>query len=135
MLRWNRRLSLVALVALLPAFAGCSRVAHVSGRVVEDGKPYTPTDEMVALLFANEDASMSLSVSVQKDGTFVVYGPSGEGLPPGKYKVGYYSDVEGGRKKRIKDLQPDKSPLELDLTRGGDHKIVVDIVNGTMSQE
>src|SRR5438445_10258638 len=117
----------MALVLLAPAFAGCSGVAHVSGRVLEDGKPYVPTDEMVALLFANEEGAMSLSVSVQKDGTFVVYGPSGEGLPRGKYKVGYYSDVEGGHKKRIRDLQPAKSPLELDLTGGGRFRITVDI--------
>src|SRR5262249_10144201 len=95
---------------------GCARLAHVSGRVVEDGKPYTPTQEMVALVFDRVDSPMRLSVSVQKDGSFVVYGPDNEGLPPGKYKVGYYSDVEGNKaKKRIKDLPADQSPLELDL--------------------
>src|SRR5262245_50895844 len=114
-MRRMSRLAYLFGLLLLPAFAGCARVSHVSGRVIEDGKPYTPTDEMVALSFTRADSSMSVSVSIQKDGSFVVYGPEGEGLPPGKYKVGYYSDIEGGKKKRIKDLPPDKSPLELDL--------------------
>jgi hypothetical protein len=114
---------------------GCARVAHVSGRVVEDGKPYTASDEMVALLFARVDSPMRLSVSVQKDGSFVVYGPNNEGVPPGKYKVGYYSDVEGNRgKKRIKDLSIDQSPLELDLSAGGSVSITVDLVQGTLTK-
>ena len=34
-----------------------------------------------------------------------MYGPDGEGLPPGKYTVGYYSDVEGDKKgKPIKGM-------------------------------
>jgi hypothetical protein len=124
---------LVALTLILP---GCSRLAHVSGRVVEDGKPYTPTEEMVALEFARVDSSMRLSVSVQKDGSFVVFGPNNEGLPPGKYKVGYYSDVEGNKaKKRIKALPAEKSPLELDLAAGSSWSITVDLVQGTLTKQ
>src|SRR5262249_20866658 len=119
---------------LLPTLAGCARVSHVSGRVVEDGKPYTPTDEYVGLSFTRAEPALSVSVSIQKDGSFVVYGPEGEGLPPGKYKVGYYSDIEGGKKKRIKDLTPDKSSLELDLAAGDRVNITVDLVKGTMTR-
>jgi hypothetical protein len=129
----NRLACLFGLL-LLPVVAGCGRVAHVSGRVVEDGKPYTPTDEMVALTFTRAEPALSLSVSVQKNGTFVVYGPETEGLPPGKYKVGYYSDVEGGRKKRIKNLTPEKSSLELDLSGGDRVNLTVDLVKGTMTR-
>jgi hypothetical protein len=119
---------------LLPAFAGCARVAHVAGRVVEGGKAYAPTDEMVALVFERAEPSMTVSVSVQKDGSFVVYGPNNEGLPPGKYKVGYYSDIEGGKRKRIKDLTPDKSSLELNLGAGDRVNLTVDLVKGTMTR-
>jgi hypothetical protein len=123
------------LLVVLPAVAGCARVAHVSGRAVEDGQPYQQTDEMVALTFTRlEPPSMTLSVSLQKDGSFVVYGPEREGLPPGKYKVGYYSDIEGGRKKRIKDLKPDQSTLELDLPAGTRVNITVDLVKGTLTR-
>ncbi|MFO0810732.1 MAG: hypothetical protein U0746_19050 [Gemmataceae bacterium] len=127
--------SLIVLVALLP-LAGCAKVGHVSGTVVEDGQPYQQTDEMVALTFTRIEApSISVSVSVQKNGSFVVYGPNNEGLPPGKYKVGYYSDIEGGRKKRIKDMKPDKTPLELDLAAGDRVKITVDLAKGTLTRE
>src|SRR5262245_66632553 len=103
---------------MLPALSGCGQVAHVSGVVVEDGQPYTPTEEMVALLCARDEPAMTISVTVQPDGSFTVYGPNNEGLPPGKYRVGYYSDVEGGRKKRIKNLPAESSSLELELGRG-----------------
>jgi hypothetical protein len=120
---------------LMLGATGCARVAHVSGRVIEDGKPYTQTNEMVALVFARVDPPMTLSVSVQKDGSFVVYGPNNEGLPPGKYKVGYYSDVEGNKaSKRVKNLPADKSPLELDLVAGNSVDITVDLVRGTLTK-
>lgn len=119
---------------LLPALAGCGGVSHVSGQVVVDGKPYTPTDEMIALVFAREDSTMSVSVSIQKDGSFVVYGPNNEGLPPGKYKVGYYSDTDGGKKKRIKAVTPDKSSMELDLAGGAKVNITIDLIKGTMTR-
>jgi hypothetical protein len=64
----------------------------------------------------------------------VVYGPNNEGLPPGKYKVGYYSDIEGGKRKRIKDLPPEKSSLELDLAGGDRVNLTVDLVKGTMTR-
>jgi hypothetical protein len=129
-------LVLLACLALLPGAGGCARVAYVSGRVLEDGKPYAPTDEMVALQFARVDSSMKLSVSVQKDGSFVVYGPSEKGVPPGKYKVGYYSEVEGDKsRKRIKDLPADKSPLELDLAAGKSVSLTIDLVRGTMTKD
>jgi hypothetical protein len=129
----NRRLILLGV--LLPLLGGCARVGHVKGHVVEDGKPYTPTDEMVALTFSRvEPTTLSVSASVQKDGTFIVYGPNNEGLPPGKYKVGYFSDIEGGRRKRIKDLTPEKSSLELDLSAGDRVDITVDLVKVTMTR-
>jgi hypothetical protein len=121
---------------LLLGITGCARVAHVSGRVIEDGKAFTPTQEMIALVFARVEPPMRVSVSVQKDGTFVVYGPNNEGLPPGKYKVGYYSEVEGNKAtKRIKDLPADKSSLELDLAAGNSVEITVDLVRGTMTKK
>ena len=129
------RLAFLVVLALLPALAGCARVAHVSGTVVEDGKPYAPTDEMVALVFYRVDSSMPVPVSLQPDGSFTVYGPNNEGLPPGKYKVGYYSDTEGGRKKRIKDLRAEKSALELDLAAGDRVRLTIDIVKGTMERK
>jgi hypothetical protein len=126
------RMTWLLLFGSLLALTGCARVAHVSGKVVEDGKPYTATDEMIALVFQRDDGSLNVSVSIQQDGSFVVYGPDNEGLPPGKYKLGYYSDIEGGRKKRIKDLSPETSALELDLAAGDRVNLTVDLVKGTI---
>jgi hypothetical protein len=79
---------------------------------------------------------MKVSVSVQKDGSFVVYGGEGKGIPPGKYKVGYYSEVEGNRaRKRIKDLPAESSPLELDLAAGNSVSLTIDLMQGTMTKK
>jgi hypothetical protein len=120
---------------LLPAFAGCAKLAHVSGRAVEDGKPYVATAEGVELIFSRTDGetSMKVAVSIKKDGTFVVYGPNNEGLPPGKYKIGQHSDIEGGRK-RLKDIAPESSTMELDLKAGDRADITVDLVKHTLTR-
>jgi hypothetical protein len=119
---------------LLLFLVGCGGNAHVSGVVLEDGQPYKETAEMVALTFTRIDGAMSISASIQKDGRFVVCGPNNDGLPPGKYKVGFYSDIEGGRgKKRIKDLKPDASSLEIDLPPGKRQSIVLDLSKASMS--
>jgi hypothetical protein len=132
----TKRSAVLLGLLLLSGAAGCSRVARVSGRVVEDGQPYAATDEMVALVFTRVDSSMKLSVSVQKDGSFVVYGPNNEGLAPGKYKVGYYSEIDGDKsRKRIKDLPADKSTLELDLAAGDSVYLTIDLVKGTMTKK
>jgi hypothetical protein len=123
-------------MVLCSGVSGCAKVAYVSGKVVENGEPYTPTAEMVALVFARTDTATRFSVSVQKDGSFVVYGGEGKGLPPGKYKVGYYSEVEGSRaKKRIKDLPAEKSALELELAAGNSVTLTIDLVRETMTKK
>src|SRR5205807_2457776 len=97
---------------------------------------YKATDEGVELIFSRVDGekTMMVSVSIRKDGTFVVFGPNNEGLPPGKYKIGQHSDIEGGRRKRFKDLAPEASNMELDLKAGDRVNITVDLVKGTLTR-
>jgi hypothetical protein len=130
-----RRFALVSAALALALLTGCSRIAHVSGTAVEDGRAYQPTEEMIALVFMKTDGTLKVSVSLQKDGSFTVYGPDAEGLPAGQYKVGYYSDTDGGRgRKRVKDLPAESSPLELDLKSGDRVSLTIDLIKGTMTR-
>jgi hypothetical protein len=130
-----QRMRIILSVGLL-SLVGCAKTAQVSGTVLLDGQSFQPQAEMVALTFTRDDGKLNISASVKKDGTFIVSGPNNDGLPPGKYKVGYYSDVEGDRsKKKVKDLKPEKSSLELDLQAGDQAEVVIDMGQGTMKRK
>src|SRR5262245_39133794 len=120
---WSTLLSGLLGLLLVSTLTGCgAKTARVSGRVVENDQPFqAQAGEQVSIVFSCQDPSIVMPVSVQPDGTFTVYGPDGDGLPPGKYKVGILSDTEGPgggtsvKKKRVRDLNADDSSLDLDL--------------------
>ena len=125
-----------ALVAALVA-GGCGpRYARVSGTAVEDGRPYQATGEAVQILLTCDSPSQSQSASVKPDGTFKFYGPEGRGLMPGKYKLGISSDTERapGTKKRVREVSPEKSSLELDLSDASEAVLTIDIIKQTMTR-
>jgi hypothetical protein len=78
------------------------RGVAVRGVLTQNGKPLKLLpDERIHVSFvdaheAGEDRVASLAEFNPEDGTFVVNGPTGHGLPPGTYKVGIASDIEGG---------------------------------------
>jgi hypothetical protein len=131
-------LAAIALGPLLTvAAAGCARThAKVSGRVVEDGRPYQHTGEMVQLVMTCAAPSLSVSATVQPDGTFKFYGTEGKGLPAGKYKIGIESDVESapGVKKRIRGVAAQKSPMEIELAGGESVTLTIDLVRHTLTR-
>lgn len=129
------RASAVVVLIGLAVSGGCSgRHAAVSGRVVEDGQPYQHTGEMVNVLMVGD--AHSLSASVQSDGTFKFYGTENKGLVAGRYKIGIASDVESapGVKKRIKDVSPEKSGMEIELAGGSSATLVIDLVKHTVGK-
>lgn len=128
------RLVPVGGLVLLAAVSGCGPgKAHVTGRATLNGQPYTSTEERARIVFHCDSPSIDSVANVQPDGTFVAYGPNADGLPPGKYRIGIDSSEDGPRKK-IRELSGEKSPMELDLTRGGQVNIVVDLAKHQMTQ-
>lgn len=135
----SRRAVLLCLTAVaVPLLAGgCSPThAQVSGRVVEDGKPYTHTGEVVQVVLACDAPSVSVTATVQDDGTFKFYGTEGKGLPAGKYRVGFDSDTERvpDVKKRVREVSPQGSPMEVELAGGESVSLTIDLTKRTVSR-
>jgi hypothetical protein len=92
---WNRLLQLMILVAIL-AVCGCggSGSYQTRGRLLKGGVPLTvaePDYVRVVLVPLPEDGSKVMDWYVAEfkgiDGTFIVKGKDGKGMPPGKYRV------------------------------------------------
>jgi hypothetical protein len=80
----------VLLAVLAASGCGTNRV-KVQGRLERDGKPFAVSpDDQVFLVFTTPVGAgqkESSNAVVNKDGTFTVAGPEGEGIRPGKYAI------------------------------------------------
>jgi hypothetical protein len=139
-----RLLAAVALGLCLTA-AGCGgakptqrevKGVPVSGQLVQNGKTIklkgaetitisfvlaggSPADQIAALAEYNPD-----------DGSFVVKGPTGQGIPPGKYKVGLsndFTDGGGGPERFGEDFDSEKTPLAADVGTEEGQVFVIDV--------
>jgi hypothetical protein len=127
----------LATVPLAVAAVGCSPThAQVSGRVVEGGKAYTHTGEVVQIVMACDAPSVSVTATVQEDGTFKFYGTEGKGLPAGKYRIGFDSDTERVPHvvKRVREVSPQASSMEIELAGGATVSVTIDLTNRTVSR-
>ena len=102
-----RGLALVVLTALPLACFGCgnSNAIKVSGKLLKGGQPYVPPagQRVVVTLYVVDakDASGKALPAQEpfqsyydpKDGTFVVSGPDGYGVPPGKYRISIFQGL------------------------------------------
>lgn len=108
---WSRTQSVLSFLAMcsLTVAAGCGAAnptgkevqgAKVGGVLLHDGKPVKfLKDETIRVSFVQGtgDAQVAASAEVKpEDGSFAIDGPTGQGIPPGKYKVGLASDIYGG---------------------------------------
>ncbi len=140
----GRKICLISWVVACVAVAGCGgqKLVTVTGEVVEGGQPvvldvyeegasclevdFCPLDE-AGNLVSDPDAP-SQSTYCKEDGSFVVEGYDGKGIPAGKYRVAVRrlgqtpngpGDVWQGKFER------DKSPFVVDVP--SDDDIVIDI--------
>jgi hypothetical protein len=133
-----RSLALIVPVALALACSGCgnSNAIKVSGKLLQAGQPYVPPagQRVVVTLYVVDakDAS-GKGISAQepfqayydpKDGTFVVPGPDGYGIPPGKYRISIFQGLtregEGKAHKEHKGTSRKASVInrEMDFLEG-----------------
>jgi hypothetical protein len=160
-----RGFALVVLTALPLACLGCgnSNAIKVSGKLLQAGQPYVPpAGQRVVVTLHVLDAKDARGTAVPaqepfhayydpKDGTFVVPGPDGSGIPPGKYRISIFQGLtregEGKIEKKqnarsrnapridretdfFKDLfGPTTSPIVREITQGGE--LVVDLEKET----
>jgi hypothetical protein len=112
---------------------GCGGTTfRAKGRVIKDGYSYlTGPGEGLRIFFTPEGAKSAAqfdsfaAVYDPVDGSFVVTGKDGKGLPPGNYRVGIQlmkskEDLLGGR------LLGKRSPIVLEVASSWD-EIVIDL--------
>ena len=132
-MKWLRqvRLAVVWYTAASLAVPACStgdKGVRVKGRVLENGQPikFLPSEDMM-VGFSQEappgQTPVGASGSVKpQDGTFVITGPSGRGLPPGRYRISVFSQIYGGSdRNRFEALFGSKKPplyAEVNSDRG-----------------
>lgn len=108
--------------------------AKITGRIVERGKPVKILkDETIKISFiglADADGKVTGGGDVKEDGSFEIAGPSGKGLPAGKYKVTLSSDIYGGGAgDRFQDkLDAVASQMVVDVGGSGTDNFEIDIV-------
>jgi len=146
------RLFVCLLVAVVLTGCGGGAEPHfvVTGTSVEDGKPYVIPEgqyeeggSCVELEFLAVDDSGALAEGgaagytyVKQDGSFVIDGTDGSGVPAGKYRAVVrrlgesdddYGDLWGGKS------EFDKSPFEFDIQ--SDQQITIDIAKSPTSTD
>jgi hypothetical protein len=139
-----RPVLLLACAALL--FVGCGVPAvKVDGKLVKDGKPFTPpTGQTLALSFVGkgaggEDATFAATINTT-DGSYQVNGPTGAGIPPGTYKVRISTSVESTDPASLNKMETLNGQFavvnqkECVIEAGGAKTITIDLGKGTVSK-
>jgi hypothetical protein len=122
-----------AVLGLSLAAAGCGtssptmrevKGVSISGKLQQNGKVIKlKTEEVVSISFLLKGSSLEDQISAQadynpEDGTFVVKGPTGQGIPPGKYSVGLtndFTDGSGGANRFSDSFDAQESALTADV--------------------
>jgi hypothetical protein len=122
------------LLGLLAVGCGTNNI-KAKGRVVKGGEPFRPGEgEALRIILAPFDAPTGTTYDSYaaefnpEDGTFLVKGKDGKGLPPGKYRIG----VELIKKKedQFKGRFTGKSsPFTCEVTSAGS-EVIVDLGQG-----
>jgi hypothetical protein len=131
-MRFLVRYSPCLLIGLLVLGCGKSSFIKAKGRIVKGGQPYlTQEGEGLRIFFSPLEAPTgqqydSFAAIYEPDnGSFQVVGKDGQGLPPGKYRVGL--QLMKSKEDLLKGaLLGKKSPFTLEVT-GGSDDLVIDL--------
>ena len=134
-----------ALLAILLSLTGCSSsepLYEVKGKVQRGGQPMVVQEmrsgaggRVMVLLHGvdpGEKYQGPYGAIVKSDGTFSVPGPTGKGIPPGKYRVEitWQDPFPMGNDKLGGKFGRDNSPVEVDVPTEGDIDIDVATAGG-----
>jgi hypothetical protein len=137
---------LIALVALAVALTtiGCGakptgrevKGVAVSGKLLQKGQVIKlKKDESILISFILQGSDPQIATHAEynpDDGSFIVKGPSGQGIPPGKYKIGLTNDFYGGgdgTSRFGEEMDSEKTPLVADV--GGEEGQFFEVDVGT----
>jgi hypothetical protein len=138
LLRWRVRLASLCYIASILILGGCGggvRGVKVSGQVLQNGRPikFLPKEE-ISVGFSSTDAPAGQQVIAgwapisPEDGTFTFSGPSGNGIPPGKYNVVVSSQLYQQSHDRFEALFDAKKPqLIVDVGPDAGQPIIIDV--------
>lgn len=150
-----RFLSAFTAVALV-AFTGCGKKSNtpeikpvvgvkVSGKVVQGGSPIKfVKDETIKITFLSDvpkgqEAIVAQTEVGKEGGAFTINGPTGQGIPAGKYKVilsgEIYPPPGDGPADRFADkFDADKTPLNAEVTAEEGQVFTVDITSRKLTK-
>jgi hypothetical protein len=126
---------LLPVLALLAA--GCGGNVVLKGELQKNGQPYVFADgEEMQINLVGEDPSgkpLTSAAEIDKqDATFRFKGPTGEGIPPGKYKITLTSQLFSGPKAEgdrfAGAFSPERTPLSCAVTTARDQQITIDVM-------
>jgi hypothetical protein len=110
----------------------------LTGKVLEGGKPIkTIRSEVIQVIFISVEGNGKYAglAEVAKDGTFVNKGPSGKGLPAGKWKITLSSTGPGIEDDRFAaNYGYDSTPFTVDITTEAQQHFEIDLATGKVNK-
>src|SRR5262245_4510848 len=133
----------LVVVALFAAGCGGAKAVKVEGKLVKSGQPYTLTEGgSLNLSFHSKGMTGEGMVYPARvnatDGSFVLDGPEGRGIPPGRYKITLNRTTESSDPASLVKLYQSNKQFtfingkECEVTDESD-KVTIDIGKGTIT--
>ncbi len=124
--------------------AGCGGVhgVKVAGKLLKAGQVYAPSKGSLNLSFRGKGPNGAESVypaKLQSDGSFVVDGPQGAGIPPGRYTITLNQSSEATDPVSLAKLKAVNSQFaavngkECEVTPEGAQTVTIDFAKGTVT--
>jgi hypothetical protein len=136
--------TLACAALLVSGCGGGDKGVKVEGRIVRDGQPLaTAEGETLNLSFAGKNAKGEDAVypaKVNSDGSFVVEGAGGKGIPPGSYKVRINLGGGGSDPASLAKLEKTNQQVaridnkECQVTSEPNQKLTIDVAKGTIGK-
>ena len=142
------RIGLASLCFVVAALVvgGCGgggRGVKVSGQVLQNGKPirFLPKEEIMVGFSstatpAGHQVIAGWAPISPEDGTFTFSGPSGNGIPAGKYSIVVSSQLYQQSHDRFDAVfDPKKPPLIVDVVPDAGQPIIIDVGTRTLTKK
>ena len=132
-----------ASIGALTTIVGCApSTVTVHGTLHKDGKPYQLVpDEQVQITFAGEGTNgvpFSAGARVKDDSTFILSGPSNQGIPAGTYRIAIGAQIYGPKNEGDRfngDFEQAATSLTYTVTADPLQEIVVDVAKKTVTKK
>jgi len=143
-MKWSFGIVLLVLCLVTLGSTGCGSNgnARVTGVVLDGGKPIqVKAEEELSITFhaAKPGAQVDLA-SVHFDpatSSFTVHGPTGEGLPPGDYKIAITCNPyqEEAKDRFSQAFSAEKTPLRYTVSSTSSQELVIDVAAKSVTKK